>query len=65
MTCSYSGARTHDGFTKYIEDALAADKGFARIPSLDSLAASFSSAPSPKKVLEDLTVCISPNHISL
>lgn len=53
---SFTGQRTHEGFIKFIEDALAADKGFARIPSLDELAASFGSAAKPQKVLDDLTV---------
>ena len=69
MPCSYSGGRNLDGFLKYIDDALAADKGFARIPALDTLAATFSSAPDPKKVLSDLTVramqlspCLAPHY---
>ena len=53
---SYSGARTSEGFLEFIEKSLAADKGFARIPGLDTIAATFASSPNPKKVLDELTV---------
>lgn len=56
LCCSYSGARTQEGFLEFINKALEADKGFARVPSLDSLAASFSTAKDPKQVVADLTV---------
>ncbi|KAK9813472.1 hypothetical protein WJX73_000851 [Symbiochloris irregularis] len=50
----YSGARTQQGFTDFIEKALAADTGFARVASLDSLASLFPDSKTPQKVYDDL-----------
>ncbi len=38
---SYSGGRTFDAFKSFIDGKLAEDKGFARVPALDRLAAAF------------------------
>lgn len=56
--CSYSGARNQQGFMDFIEKALAADKGFARIASLDTVASLFPDSKTPQKVYDDLKVCI-------
>jgi len=38
---SYAGGRTAEAFMSFIQGKLAEDKGFARVPSLDRLAAAF------------------------
>lgn len=42
--CSYSGARTADGFLQFLEEKIEQDRGFARIESLDKLASAFLTA---------------------
>lgn len=42
--CSYQGARTSEAFLSFLTDKVEADRGFARIESLDKLAAAFLTA---------------------
>ena len=42
--CSYQGGRTSEAFLGYLHEKVAADKGFARIGSLDTLARDFLAA---------------------
>ncbi len=44
MACSYNGGRTAEAFLAYLQEKVAADKGFARIGSLDTLARDFLAA---------------------
>lgn len=42
--CSYQGGRTSEAFLGFLHEKVAADKGFARIGSLDTLARDFLAA---------------------
>ena len=44
IVCSYSGARTADGFLQFLEEKIEQDRGFARVESLDKLASAFLTA---------------------
>lgn len=47
----YSGARTYDAFLSFLEDKIAGDTGFARIPALDELVKDYTSADSTADLL--------------
>jgi len=52
--CSYSGPRKGDDMLAFIKQQVVADKGFARVEILDTLAQQFRSAPDLSTIISQL-----------